>query len=59
MIRFLMNRWSSSMMLFRLRCRSATTASTEFTGLLQLGDCAGISRMPINADHSWPWSATG
>ena len=43
----------------QIRRRSATTASTEFTGLLQLGDCAGISRMPVDVDHSWPWSATG
>ena len=39
--------------------RSAMTASTEFTGLLQLGDCAGISWMPVDSDHSWPWSVTG
>jgi hypothetical protein len=31
---------------FEIRRRSAPTAATEFTSLLQFSDCAGIGRMP-------------
>src|SRR5215472_16565455 len=37
--------------------RSATTAPTEFTGLLQLGDRTGVGWMPVHVDHSRPRSA--
>ena len=40
----------------QVRCRSATTAATEFTGLLQLGDRAGVGWMPVHVDYSWPRS---
>src|SRR5215472_5161392 len=40
----------------QVRCRSATTAATEFTGLLQLGDRAGVGWMPVHVDDSWPRS---
>src|SRR5437016_5592191 len=38
------------------RC-SATTTSAEFSGLLQLGDRAGVRRMPIDIDDPW-WGPT-
>ena len=37
------------------RC-SATTAPTEFAGLLQLGDRARVRRVPIDIDDPWWWS---
>ena len=37
----------------QIRGRSATTASTEFTILLQLGNRAGVGRMPVHVDHPW------
>ena len=43
----------------QIRRRSATTASTEFTGLLQLCDGAGVGRMPVHVDHSRPLSPAG
>ena len=33
--------------------RSATTALTEFTGLLQLGDRAAVRGVSIHIDHPW------
>src|SRR3954451_4549813 len=33
----------------QIRCRSAATAATEFTGLLQLSDSGGIGRMPVHS----------
>src|SRR5215467_4019263 len=36
----------------QIRCCAATTAATQFTGLLQLGDGAGVGRMPVHVDHS-------
>ena len=35
---------------------SATTASTEFTGLLHLGDRTGVGGMAVHVDHSRPRS---
>src|SRR5262249_28030445 len=42
----------------QIRRRSATTASSEFTSLLQLGDCASVGSMPIHVDQSRPRSTT-
>ena len=39
----------------QIRRRSATTAATEVTTLLQIGDRAGIGWTPVNVDHSRPW----
>ena len=36
----------------QIRRGSAATAATEFTGLLQFGDCAGVCRMPVHVDHA-------
>jgi len=41
MIRFLMNRWSCSMMLFKYGAVRQRHRRPEFTALLQLGDRAG------------------
>jgi len=43
----------------QIRRRPATTAATEFTGLLQLGDDAGVGRMLVHVDHSRPRSPNG
>ena|SRR5215472_5670122 len=43
----------------QIRRRPATTAATEFTGLLQLGDGAGVGRMLVHVDHSRPRSPNG
>ena len=40
----------------QIRRHSAATAATEFTGLLQLGDRAGVGWMPVHVDYSWPRS---
>jgi hypothetical protein len=40
----------------QIRRRSAATTATEFTGLLQLGDRAGVGWMPVRVDHSRPRS---
>ena len=41
----------------QIRCRSAATTSTEFTGLLELGDRAGVGRMSVHVDDPRPRSA--
>ena len=43
----------------QIRRRSATTAATEFSGLLQLGDRAGVGRMPVHVDRPWPRAGAG
>src|SRR5215467_3461767 len=57
-IRFLMNRWSCSITLFK-RCGSAATAAIQFTTLLQFGDRAGVCRMAIDVDDARTGSAAG
>jgi hypothetical protein len=43
----------------QIRYCSATTAATEFTGLLQFDNRAGLCRTPIDVDHSRIRSAAG
>ena len=45
--------------IIQIRCRSATTTLAQLTGLLQLGDCAGIGRVAIYIDYARPWSYIG
>jgi transposase-like protein len=43
----------------QIRCGSVATSASEFTGVLQFGDCAGVRWMPIHVDHPRARSRAG
>ena len=45
--------------IIQVGCCSTTTAASEFTGLLQLGNCTGVRRMAIDVDHPRLRSTSG